>query len=496
MGYFKKHLQFLILLILGLTAFIRGVFFLDPDFGWHLRMGELILKKGIPLIDPFSYTMPSYHFIDHEWLANILISIGFKTIGIYGLALVFALIFIAALFLVIPKQFKNYSFLPLTLAGGLMLGFTGIRTQVITWFFLSLLFKIVFNDKLWKKWRIFIPLAFVFWANLHAGFAVGIAVLCLVFILRWIQDKKFEWQSFFVFLASIAVTFINPYGIGIWHEVWMVTSDNFARWNIAEWVPGVFNTDIAFLTLFAFSFALLFRYKARIGDLLVLTYLFLLLMALSSTRHIPLWALSAVMLTVKGTKLLIDEIYKNKYAILRFKKVVRVLAIAVCLVLSFEIIISIIGSFNFSEQSYYPVKAVEYLNKQNLAGGNLFTLYSYGGYLIWKLPNQKVFIDGRMTSWRRRGNYKGESNYAFKDYLKMLADKNYFKQMVKKYNIHYILLSIQPLNHQNSPFAVKLSKLLQKFVLWKTNEEAISGDLTKMNFKKIYNDGHFVIYKI
>jgi hypothetical protein len=28
-------------------------------------------------------------------------------------------------------------------------------------------------------------------------------------------------------------------------------------------------------------------------------------------------------------------------------------------------------------------------------GGNIFNTYNWGGYLIWKYPEQKVFIDGR-----------------------------------------------------------------------------------------------------
>jgi len=36
------------------------------------------------------------------------------------------------------------------------------------------------------------------------------------------------------------------------------------------------------------------------------------------------------------------------------------------------------------------------------------------------LKAQKDFIDGRMPSWRRSGNYPNESNYALKDYLSLL----------------------------------------------------------------------------
>jgi hypothetical protein len=497
MVYFKKHLTSLILLVLGLTAFIRGILFLDPDFGWHLRMGELILQKGIPLTDPFSYTMSSYPFVDHEWLLNVLISIGVKSVGIYGLALIFALIFISALFLAIPKQFKNYSTLPLALAGGAMLGFTGIRTQVVTWFFLALLLKVIFDESLWKKWKLFIPLIFILWVNLHGGFAVGIVILFLIFIFKSWQNKKFELGYFGITLFSVILTFVNPYGPRIWWEIWQQISDGNLKWHIAEWSPGFFDTDIALLALFALSFSFLLRYKAKIGKIPVIIYLFLLLMAVSALRQIPLWALSAVFVVSAAIKLLMAEVGNNKYARERLKKATKILFVIIFVVFVFEIITSILGVLGLSEQKYYPAKAVVYLSRQNFVNGNLFTLYDYGGYLIWKLPNRKVFIDGRMPSWRRDGIFPNESNYAFKDYLKMLGDEGYFMQMVEKYNIHYVLLSNPLLNNKKlSPLAAKLENITEKFVLWKTNTKVVGEDLTKLGFKKIYNDGHFVIYKI
>src|ERR1035437_1632116 len=113
MAFLRRYFSLLILLALGLAAFLKAIIFLDPDFGWHLRLGEQIIKYGISFKDPFSYTMPSYDFIDHEWLSNVLIAVGYKTVGIYGLALVSALFFVLTLFIAIPKKFEDYAYLPL-----------------------------------------------------------------------------------------------------------------------------------------------------------------------------------------------------------------------------------------------------------------------------------------------------------------------------------------------------------------------------------------------
>jgi len=495
MAFLKKHFDLLILLVLGLAAFFRAVIFLDPDFGWHLRMGELIISHGIPLTDPFSYTMPSYNFIDHEWLTNVLMFLGFKSIGIYGLAFISALIFVATLFIAIPKKFKSYSYLPLALAGSLMLNFVGIRTQIITKFFLCVILKVVFDDDLWKKWKFFLPLLFIPWVNLHGGFAVGIAILALIFVFKSVQHGKFELSFLTIFLSSLILTFVNPYGPRIWWEIWMQTSDSSLRWNISEWAPAIFFVDIALLVLFTFSLFLIFKYKAKIGGLKTAIYLFLLLTALSSIRHIPLWTLSAILATSAAIKFLMDEIKKVKYGKERIEKVKKILFLVILPIFIFEIYISLTSADSLKEQNYYPVQAAMFLNKTNLKG-NIFTGYNYAGYLLWKVPAKKDFIDGRMPSWRRTGFYPNESNYAFKDYLKMLSSESSFKTMLKKYDIHYMLFpSPQKTKNKQVTLLEKLEKYLQKYEFWHTNTKVMDEDLTKIGMKEIYNDGKFVIYQ-
>src|SRR3990167_10696773 len=72
--------------LVGVTLWLVGWRTLDPDFGWHVRMGNYILANGIPQTDPLSYTMPNFPFIDHEWLTNVLMAVGYERLGMAGLA--------------------------------------------------------------------------------------------------------------------------------------------------------------------------------------------------------------------------------------------------------------------------------------------------------------------------------------------------------------------------------------------------------------------------
>ena len=51
------------------------------------------------------------------------------------------------------------------------------------------------------------------------------------------------------------------------------------------------------------------------------------------------------------------------------------------------------------------------MKKGKAPEGNMFNEYSWGVYLIWKLPEYKTFIDGRMLSWRDESGYSVFEEY-------------------------------------------------------------------------------------
>ncbi len=479
-----------ILVILWASVFIKGLIFLDPDFGWHLKEGQLILQSGIQATDPFSYTMPSYAFIDHEWLINILMYLVYSSFGIYVLSGIFASISTLALYFLIPEKNKHFVFIPLFLAGTIVLGFSGVRTQEITWLFFALILKIIFDKNLWAKWKYFIPLIFLPWVNLHGGFAVGIAILFVFSVFTSFKNKKLNMDSIKVLFLSFLASLINPYGVRIWHEIWMQVSDNTLHLYISEWTPGVFYFDVSFCILFALSFSLIFVYRKKLSFEKIGIYSVLLLMAISSARHIPLWAIAAVFITSDGLFLFWEQVKKNRENIYRFEKIKKILMVVFFAVFLYELGYVFVVSNNLNS---YPINAVNVLNKQNIKG-NLFAPYDVGGYLIWKFPNHKVFIDGRMPSWRRIGNYYNESNYAFKDYLKMISDDNFFKEEIKKYNITYILFP-KPRASKNS-IIDEADNFLRRLVYKNIDGHILYEDLSKFGFIKIYSDKKFVIYKV
>ena len=217
-------MKYLVVLLVFLTFFLRGVTTIDPDFGWHLRMGEIILSSGVPKTDPFSYSAPNYPFVDLSWLSGVIIVWLYPKIGMAGLSILAALITVSSLVIALSiKQKKPYNFYIwtglLVLSAGAIFPFEAVRIQVVSWLFLAIILKIFLEQESWNLRRFFLPGLFLLWANLHGSFFVGLAVLTAGTIIRAWRLKRIETTNLLILGLSALLTLINPYGLGLHSEV-------------------------------------------------------------------------------------------------------------------------------------------------------------------------------------------------------------------------------------------------------------------------------------
>src|SRR6185369_9209150 len=245
----KERLIFFLLSLFFLACFsFKGSHFLDPDFGWHLTMGKYIISHGIPPTDPFSYTMPSYPFIDHEWLTNVLIAKGDMFLTYDGVAGVFGLVTIGAILIsltTLKKRSLSFALIPFFLTGVTLYSFTGVRPQAMSWLLFALLLWVVRQERHFLRFRWGLPFLFLAWVNLHGSFALGIVTLILAGAY-WYWKKKVSMKSVIFLLGlCLAATGMTPYGFRMWWEVWMQMSDGSLHFAIQEWLPAIFSMDLA-----------------------------------------------------------------------------------------------------------------------------------------------------------------------------------------------------------------------------------------------------------
>lgn len=484
----QKYFIVFLLFAFFVLFFLEGFFSLDPDFGWHLRTGQIILEKGIPKTDPFSYTMPSYNFIDHEWLFDILIARIYLMVNLYGLAVIFSIISVFSIVLqIFPiSKFKKWDLIPLFLSFSVFLSFVAVRPQIISWLFFSILIKIIMTEKFWRKRNFLLPFLFLFWANLHGGFMVGIGVLVVAIIFK-ISKKNFI-SSFFLILLCIITTLINPYGFGLWREVLKSVFDTSLRWSIIEWSPSILFLNLALWIYLVLSVVLVLKFRRKVNRIDLVLFFGLLIAGLSSIRNIPFWVIVSLPVTTKTLHLFESEVSLYRDGKLRLEKVFKAFLLFILVLVLGQEIYGLFSEKLLNEESYYPKKAVEYL-KDHTSKGQILSDYGWGGYLIWKLPNKKVFIDGRMPSWRQENINSRESAYAFGEYRDLMSGKISLKEEIKKYNIDTILLrNNEDLKKDN------ILKWLSSFWGFNKRNLSLESQIKNRGFREIYKDSEAVIY--
>jgi hypothetical protein len=293
-----------------------------------------------------------------------------------------------------------------------------------------------------------IPLLFLVWANLHAGFIAGFGILGFLAV----KQRRKIWL--YILGASILASFINPYGPRLYVEIFRTLSDHELHNQINEWFPvHMPMLSWIFAILWASGFVLFTRKK--LASWLNLS-LILLLSALSANRNVPLFVVASV-----------KDLNGN------FSRALKVLPrgldiprkLIVCFSAGMVLSVVLLGAYevyssvaNNNREADYPVQAVAYLTAHPCRG-NLFNDYNYGGFLIWKLPSEPVFIDGRMPSWRDPSGHKYLDTY-----FSILKTPSVQKTQFKKYNIQCVLLGSKASNYA-------IVKRLQK-AGWKTAVQA------------------------
>ncbi len=412
-GWLTTKRTFLAVVFLGIVALsARSVS--DPDVWWHLKTGQLIAQtRTVPHVDSFSFTRAGYPWVAHEWLTELFIYGIYRISGWGGLIVVFALMVSATFFLVYLQSAPDpYSSGVVVLLGAWATApVWGVRPQVVSLLLTSLWFLILGRSErnprlLW--WTL--PLT-VLWVNLHAGFALGLALLLFFLAGEFLEQFTSSRPANSARLRALAITFLfdlllvplNPNGARMYlYPVETLRSDAMPKY-IAEWASPNFHhaAYIPFLLLLLATTASLAWSRLRVRPRDILLLIVSTFAALSSIRLIPFFVLVAVPILSWSVELWVRSGHSGDRASRRGPLPYAGLLNAV-------ILFALAGFVGFQiknvvhrqprvETQHFPAGAVAYLQTHpRSAAGPLFNLYDWGGYLIWKLnPQTLVFIDGR-----------------------------------------------------------------------------------------------------
>jgi hypothetical protein len=407
--HFTLRRVFVWAFLLSLFALaVRQCSSIDWDFWWHLKAGQYIIQsKGIPHVDPFSFTRAGAEWITHEWLSEVMMYAVFRAGGWIGLFLLFGTTITAA-WGICFQRCKGKPFIAafaVVFAAAASASLFGFRPQMFTLLlasiFIALLDGYIYGGKRRVIWLL--PALMLLWVNLHAGFALGLALI-LLFVVMAGLDR--EWKRIKPLLLNLAICLavvpLNPNGFRMFSYPFETLSAPAMQSFIQEWFSPDFHQfrflPLAALILATFSAMALSPTRPRPGELFALVALSFA--ALRSGRHIPIFAIFAAPLFAKYLAHWISA-KTNSPITLRSAPATGsniVLTLALLLLPTF-IIVQRVGYFSSNVASYeaqkFPVGAADFIEKQE-AVGPIFNDYNWGGYLIWKLyPSRRVFIDGR-----------------------------------------------------------------------------------------------------
>ncbi len=440
----------------------------DPDLGWHLKVGEWIWRHhAVPKVDFFTYTMPGHRWVDHEWLIELIIW-WLRDHHLWLAVVAFFTLMAFWPFLVWLKRSKSLLDIWLVIISAtLMINYIGIRPQIISFLLFFIVFDILYRQyilkiptkyKVWKFIRL--PIIFFLWVNLHAGFVAGLGLIVLFvfgnYIYLKINKQKIGKEVFYdlgIFITTLGVTFINPATWRIYLETFKTVFSPESQRYIAEWVSPLYNANLSLIILLAIWFFWIWRFWGKFNVLTLSINIIFLILFIKSTRMAPLFLITAMPVYFTGSKFALNELFGQTTKLIphRIKSLLFIIGMAFSIFL--------FSQFIFSTYYYvpmlYPVKAAQFLNKQidHNEQRRLFNEYGWGGYLIWVVPKNKVFIDGRMPFW-----VDANGTSAMKDYIKIYyQEKSDWKKVFQKYQIREAILAIKKPESKS---------LTDKFVSW------------------------------
>lgn len=412
---------------MGLIFSLAAQPIIDPDFWWHLKTGQYIFEtRSIPHTDIFSTLRFGSEWVTHEWLSEVFMYSIFRTLGYGGLIAVFSIVITAA-FWIAYQRLSRLAGHPYVAGFALLLGAVatmptwGVRPQMFSLLFASIF--IGFLDRYARRepmpsiWWL-VPLMIV-WVNLHAGFALGLALIVLTIaglLLDWLLLRKNSFAELWrrsrplcwLLIVCVAAVFLNPNGVRMYSYPFETLSSHAMMQYIQEWKSPDFHNPLfqalALLLLATFSALALSNRRPRPGQLLLLAIT--AWATLRSARNVAFFSLVAMPLFAEHSwNWLTSHSWGRLWLAApekaeldrpsALKPVLNLFIIGVILALSALAVGRAAAKQPLSEAQEFPATAVDFISKQK-PPQPIFNEYVWGGYLIWKLyPDDRVYIDGR-----------------------------------------------------------------------------------------------------
>lgn len=383
----------------------------DPDTYWHIVVGRWILAHhAVPHVNLLSYSLPMAPWVPQEWLAETVFALFYDQWGWNGLVLATAAS-TAVTLAILTRALLRWLEPAHALAGaaaawGVTLSHLLARPHILALPVMVLWFAALVaareRDRAPPLW---LAALMCLWANLHAGFALGLAFAALFAAeaLVLAPDRAARraalkgWSLFGT--VSLAAALLTPNGLaGLWLP-FHVLSMKFALSVLMEWRSPNFQTLQPLEIWLAVAVALVLGFGVKLPPTRIAMLLLLLHMALAHRRHAEVLGFVAPLLVAPSLGAFIRARSKRRQVAALDGPLSELAGGATARGAAATALTAAAIGFLFllyplirKPDGFTPAAALDYAKAHHLTG-HVFNDYNFGGYLIFN--GIEPFIDGR-----------------------------------------------------------------------------------------------------
>ncbi|MBI4689199.1 MAG: hypothetical protein HY754_02860 [Nitrospirae bacterium] len=486
----NKSQSAVILSFILLLVFISITKIADYDFWWHLKLGETIYNSGqVYSTDSFSYTFSGQPQFNAEWLADLIIYLSYRSGGLLGVNILkITIILLTFLFLFMTlknmSRDKDTGFYAAIVT--LIIVIFSIRFRLFMRPYLfSFLFVafFLFALSLYEKNKnikalYLLPLIEIIWANMSVGAVFG-PMIFLFFVIGDVVKNKTNHRLVILLAIVIGCSLIN-------HETYKIYSLLITIFNNPYKVTEGEHQPLSLQILWGYGIKYTLAYQILVlGSMIyfiflkgwrnlyhLMLFLVFFTQSIMVVRMIDFFSLTAVVFFITPMERLFKIIPKPIFAKMDLINLTASIVILAAVVFSIN---SKIYAFGIGvKERTFPEDAIAFLEKEKI-NGKIFNSYSFGGYLTWRSPERRVFIDGR-----HRHLYGPEF---YNSYFEAIKNAGAWKSAEQRWGFNYALFEYNIKSRRH--FAMHLNSNPDWALVYWDNHSAVYLKRTEENRKTI-----------
>jgi hypothetical protein len=383
---------------------LAGLALLTPvqnDTFWHLRSGQEIWRTLHFLeSETFSYTSVGFELNDHWWLSQLAF-FGFYALGGPFLLTVFAgacsLSSVVMSWRLVRGSWEVRVVLLVILALMAVPGW-GLRPQALSLVFVALMAQLIARGRF--GW---LPLVCVAWSNVHALVVLGVAVAGSLVIEAVLWSRHELRRSIVIAMLCAAAPMVSPVGLDFWPQALTsvaLSKDLYLAEYRFPFEPG----DLPFWAAVAALGVLTLMRRATLASAsrpertLLVASVILACAAATAARNVPVFVLVAV------------PVISWLWTPLPGPASGRIRPAPVSSYLFLGAALLVTGAVVFQHWRHGEWQTTRAAGSWRPLSGSLvqavracpepiFNRLDDGGYLMWMLPERKVFVDSRINAY-------------------------------------------------------------------------------------------------